>query len=40
MIGYGLAEDDDLKDEDPGFVEQPQWYKGREGEEIPAILSL
>jgi len=107
MIGYGLAEDDDLKDEDPGFVEmasksyclwrfmidkryqnkgygrkamrlaldyirtfpcgkadicwlsyepenevakklyasfgfveQPQWYKGGEGEEIPAILSL
>ena len=107
MIGYGLGEDDDLKDEDPsfvemasksyclwrfmidkryqrkgygrkamelaldyirtwpsgkadtcwlsyepenevakklyssfGFVEQPQWYKGKEGEEIPAILKL
>lgn len=23
-----------------GFVEQPQWYKGGEGEEIPAILKL
>ena len=23
-----------------GFVEQPQWYKGEEGEEIPAILKL
>ena len=107
MIGYGLAEDDDLEKEDPGFVEmarksyclwrfmidkryqrkgygrkamelaldfiktlpcgkadycwlsyepenevakklyasfgfieQPQWYKGGEGEEIPAILKL
>lgn len=23
-----------------GFVEQPQWYKEKEGEEIPAILKL
>lgn len=23
-----------------GFVEQPQWYKGNKGEEIPAILKL
>jgi len=23
-----------------GFIEQPQWYKGGEGEEIPAILKL
>ena len=23
-----------------GFIEQPQWYKGNEGEEIPAILKL
>ena len=23
-----------------GFVEQPQWYKGNEGEEIPALLRL
>ena len=107
MIGYGLSEDEDIEDEDPGFVEmikksyclwrfmidkryqrrgygkkamqlaldyirsfpcgkaelcwlsyepenevakklyesfgfveQPQWYKGKEGEEIPAILKL
>ena len=23
-----------------GFIEQPQWYKGGEGEEIPALLKL
>ena len=23
-----------------GFIEQPQWYKGGKGEEIPAILKL
>ena len=23
-----------------GFIEQPQWYKGEDGEEIPAILKL
>ena len=23
-----------------GFVEQPQWYNGKKGEEIPAILKL
>ena len=23
-----------------GFVEQPQWYKGGEGEEIPAVLKI
>lgn len=23
-----------------GFIEQPQWYKGGEGEEIPALLAL
>ena len=23
-----------------GFIEQPQWYKGGDGEEIPAILKL
>ena len=23
-----------------GFIEQPQFYKGEEGEEIPAILKL
>lgn len=23
-----------------GFIEQPQWYKEKEGEEIPAILKL
>lgn len=23
-----------------GFIEQPQWYKGEKGEEIPAILEL
>ena len=23
-----------------GFVEQPQWYKGNKGEEIPAILKI
>lgn len=107
MIGYGLAEDDDLEDEDPefikmvknsyclwrfmidkryqgrgygrkamelaldymrtlpcgkadniwlsyepenevakklyasfGFIEQPQWYKGNKGEEIPALLRI
>ena len=23
-----------------GFIEQPQWYKGKEGEEIPALLRI
>jgi diamine N-acetyltransferase len=23
-----------------GFIEQPQWYNGKEGEEIPALLKL